>query len=611
MKRKAAALAALLLVCCVADCGSKHHQNAGSAETGTSPVYIAAFQSDDHGVEAEGGRGWVELKVSDASKLSGEWSVYTAYGAEWKSPLCVSTEIAAFAWHLETGSIIRLHPQTGYTGTDDSQSAGCGNDGKYDLCYDDVMPGHYAPNALCGAVWVEDGTGAVTDFAAFLNGSDTKCFLRDLIDGTPSDGTRTLSDAVASGQWSSDPSVFVFDAGAGYARLADESKDGNLPSDWMLTSDPSIIYSPEFYLHELTALPSPVAKGTDIVCSLSASGIHGAEIDSVTFDFSAVAFSFADSSDGSPHIVPRQSDGIYSCVLHTRNIIPGSYSVVATVSGKGAVPVQRNVTIMVVEKPVVTISDPVFSFTPSTTVAIGREFTVSVTAAATATTVSGAVLRCTSCSFQSETLPDASGQCVWTLSPSMFPEGDYLLECVVKGEGAEDAMKTVPLSVRSNAVVPGGDMETAIQSGTLNPSPATGYVDAVSSPGNVHSGNRSLHISGSAASNGFVFSTPVACASKEGFSRLVLYLKGEAHGKSLSFNIFTDSTHYRIFNLGNILDDAVISPSGSNSYSGSISAADWVKISLDLSDVIPAGKIACKFGASGVYDLYLDDISYE
>ena len=108
-----------------------------------------------------------------------------------------------------------------------------------------------------------------------------------------------------------------------------------------------------------------------------------------------------------------------------------------------------------------------------------------------------------------------------------------------------------------------------------------------------------------------MFASKLPCADKVGFSKIVFFLKGTASGKSLSVNLWTGGASYKSFNLGTVNGDRLVLSSGSNSYTGSIYAPDWVKITLDISTVVPSGPIAFKFGSGAAYDLYLDDIGYE
>ncbi len=160
----------------------------------------------------------------------------------------------------------------------------------------------------------------------------------------------------------------------------------------------------------------------------------------------------------------------------------------------------------------------------------------------------------------------------------------------------------------ASPVFTGSDMETDMHdSNGLKPT-GTEYSSTV-----YKNGVRSLHVStaASGSANGYIFSSAVNCSSKGSYTKITFYIKGTASAKSLSINYGG-----KFFNLGTIADNAAtISTSSTNSYTGSLSFADWTKITLDISALddaaITAAKMSFKFGSGSAYDIYIDDIMYE
>ena len=72
---------------------------------------------------------------------------------------------------------------------------------------------------------------------------------------------------------------------------------------------------------------------------------------------------------------------------------------------------------------------------------------------------------------------------------------------------------------------------------------------------------------------------------------------------------------YYTYNLGVVNNaDANLSVAKNNQYSGSITATDWVKVTLDISgrSIAKSGNLfSVKTGKTGVYDLLIDDITIE
>lgn len=130
-------------------------------------------------------------------------------------------------------------------------------------------------------------------------------------------------------------------------------------------------------------------------------------------------------------------------------------------------------------------------------------------------------------------------------------------------------------------------------------------------------GSSALHIAGNTTANEYMFTAVASTSTPVSASKIVLYLKGTATGKSLSFNVYSpDATGgYYKFNLGVCNGDANLSSSGTNAYTGSIdTGGQWVKVTLDITgyNLSTTGNFfALKTGSSATYDLYVDDITFE
>jgi hypothetical protein len=131
-------------------------------------------------------------------------------------------------------------------------------------------------------------------------------------------------------------------------------------------------------------------------------------------------------------------------------------------------------------------------------------------------------------------------------------------------------------------------------------------------------GSSALHISGTPAKNDYLFNAQVSTSIPVSATKINLYLKGTATGKSLSFNVYSPDAAAAdgyIFNLGDCKGDSNLVSSAQNSYVGSIdTGGQWVKVSLDITgyNLNTSGNIfALKIGKSATYDLYVDDITFE
>lgn len=129
-------------------------------------------------------------------------------------------------------------------------------------------------------------------------------------------------------------------------------------------------------------------------------------------------------------------------------------------------------------------------------------------------------------------------------------------------------------------------------------------------------GSCALHVSGTTgASNGYLFTATVpAGLDAAKVKKITFYIKGTAE-KSLSINVYKASKEAMMFNLGDVSSPVELDATGQNNYIGTINANDWVKITLNLPGPIiseqGANLIAFKYGKKAMYDLYIDNISYE
>ena len=587
-----AAAAAMLLV---SACGSRT-SDTGFFRDGprsVGPLYVCAMQPDPSGAEAEGGQGWIELKVSVPSELDGEWRVFGMSGTGTAQQLLSSGDLAEERWGLECGSVIRLHPRGGYSGDDDRGSLSYGYDGKYDfVCGTDSSP-ISLPGAEDGCVWVENEEGMISDILLYGSRPDPEM----------------MASAVSSGEWPDGAGPVPCGGASGYLRLSDPSTEGDGPSGWSVCADPSFVREPHVCVSEAAASPASVIRGQPATFSVRAEGCDGAAVSSVGFDLSAVVFDALHSADAGVRTVRECADHRYSYSLDTAGIIPGSYEITLTVNCTGAQNSVMKLPFAVRMEPGIRPGNPTFSFSPSTCVSPGKTFVLSLPVTAEGTIATEARLECAALGIDAAGVRTDAGFS-FPLDSSGYAEGEYQLRCTVSGESVPDASVSVQLTVRRDACLAGGDMESAIEDASGFSPPGSSYVNAADASCDVFQGKRSLHISGTSSSNGYVFISNSGCAAKGGFSKLVFRLKGFS-GKSLSVNIWGGMQGYRSFNLGTVTGDRTVWSSGSNSYAGSVSLPDWAKITLDLSGVEPGGVFALKFGSAALYDLYMDDIRYE
>lgn len=197
------------------------------------------------------------------------------------------------------------------------------------------------------------------------------------------------------------------------------------------------------------------------------------------------------------------------------------------------------------------------------------------------------------------------------------------------GGGTEPEPNPNPEPQPGNAelLFPGADFEDfAAFTGTLNSYGLQKYATAAAGAG--RNGSTALHIKGTPSGNDYVF-TAMNNAGKDfsGKTKISFYIKGTAAGKSLSFNLYPEDKtdpdlfvtkkgeKYYTYNLEVVNNaDANLSVAKNNQYNGSITATDWVKVTLDITgrSIAKSGNlIAFKVGKGVAWDLYIDDITIE
>ena len=172
-----------------------------------------------------------------------------------------------------------------------------------------------------------------------------------------------------------------------------------------------------------------------------------------------------------------------------------------------------------------------------------------------------------------------------------------------------------PQPTTGELLFPGANFEDfAAFTGTLNNFGLQSYATAAAGAG--RNGSTALHIKGTPAKNDYLF-TAMNNAGKDfsGKTKISFYIKGTAAGKSISCNVYTDGGQYKAFNVGDVNNaDVNVSVAANNQYAGTITADDWVKVTLDITGItLPtSGNLfALKVGKEKAYDLYVDDITIE
>ena len=172
-----------------------------------------------------------------------------------------------------------------------------------------------------------------------------------------------------------------------------------------------------------------------------------------------------------------------------------------------------------------------------------------------------------------------------------------------------------PQPTTGELLFPGADFEDfAAFTGVLNSFGLKNYATEAAGAG--RNGSTALHIKGTPAKNDYLF-TAMNNAGKDfsGKTKISFYIKGTAAGKSISCNVYTGGRNYKAFNVGDVNNaDVNVSVAANNQYAGTITADDWVKVTLDITGLtLPTSGdlFAFKVGKEVAWDLYVDDITIE
>lgn len=174
-----------------------------------------------------------------------------------------------------------------------------------------------------------------------------------------------------------------------------------------------------------------------------------------------------------------------------------------------------------------------------------------------------------------------------------------------------------PQPTTGELLFPGANFEDfAAFKGALNNSFGGLKAYATEATGAGRNGSTALHIKGTPAKNDYLF-TAMNNAGKDfsGKTKISFYIKGTAAGKSISCNVYTGGRNYKAFNVGDVNNaDVNVSVAANNQYAGTITADDWVKVTLDITGLtLPTSGdlFAFKVGKEVAWDLYVDDITIE
>ena len=172
-----------------------------------------------------------------------------------------------------------------------------------------------------------------------------------------------------------------------------------------------------------------------------------------------------------------------------------------------------------------------------------------------------------------------------------------------------------PQPTTGERLFPGADFEDfAAFTGTLNRFGLQKYATEAAGAG--RNGSTALHIKGTPAKNDYLFTVENKTGKEfTGKTKISFYIKGTVAGKSISCNVYTDGGQYKAFNVGDVNNaDVNVSVAANNQYAGTITADDWVKVTLDITGItLPtSGNLfALKVGKEVAWDLYLDDFTIE
>lgn len=248
---------------------------------------IVEFCPSYSSIYAQGGKGWVDIKILDASALSTGWKVRAGNDGYINNLISSTTDVASgILSGLANGDIIRIH-EKGYTPVDTTtKTDNSSNAGIWDI----AAVSNNLLNRNDGFIWIEKADGTIVDGVAFKSSTYNTTNAWPTSVGALS----FLTAAVAAGQWPGDTIADAFDIGDAQlytAKLKDAviaaSADGNRGTDWNAYQAPYV---------SLTAQPSTplwaqlntTGAATSATFSVRVTKYGTVSVDSVTANLSAV-----------------------------------------------------------------------------------------------------------------------------------------------------------------------------------------------------------------------------------------------------------------------------------------------------------------------------------
>lgn len=180
--------------------------------------------------------------------------------------------------------------------------------------------------------------------------------------------------------------------------------------------------------------------------------------------------------------------------------------------------------------------------------------------------------------------------------------------------GTEEPGTDPEQPTEGNLLFPGADFEdwTAF-TGKLNKFGLKKYATQTVDP----TQGKVLQIKGTPTGNDYVFTVANVEVKTANPKKITFKLKGTAHGRSLSLNVYSGKDVYKAFNVGKVTGDTTIGVSEKNGYTGSIdTAGKWITVTLDLTGVKvnTSGNdelFALKVGKGVAWDVMVDDFKIE
>lgn len=195
---------------------------------------------------------------------------------------------------------------------------------------------------------------------------------------------------------------------------------------------------------------------------------------------------------------------------------------------------------------------------------------------------------------------------------------DIMLDQDVLGEPIPEE----PVEPGENSVLlfPGGDFENwSAFTGSLNSFGLQAYATQSAGTGIENSNSLRINTTG-AGGNDFVFTTFAYSGLPENPTKIRFWMKGTSGTKSLSLNVYKETSGYFAFNLGEVLATKTVGVAANNQYGGNINTnGQWVQITLDLTTIdgpinlsnFSANLFALKIGSGQPYDLVFDNFTIE